>query len=255
MNNIFHDLLDVCIVVYLDNILIYSEDITQHREHVKEVLQRLCTHGLYAGTQRCEFHKDTIEYLSFVLAPDGLHMAQDKVQSIVDWPEPQKVKDIQSFLGFCNFYCRFIHGYSEIAIPLTWLTRKNAPWNFDERSRTAFNHLKEEFTCAPILTQWVPDSHMIVETDASDYALAAILSIYTPDGEIHPIAFHSRSFNPVELNYDTHDKELLAIFEAFKHWRHYLEGSATPVGDVQSLADAQGVTRTSSNSHRCGKTQ
>ena len=87
MNDIFHDLLDVCIVVYLDDILIYSEDITQHREHVKEVLQRLRTHGLYAGAQKCEFHKDTIEYLGFVLAPDGLHMAQDKVQSIVDWPE------------------------------------------------------------------------------------------------------------------------------------------------------------------------
>src|ERR1700733_15797547 len=102
-------------------------------------------------------------------------MAQDKVQSIVDLPEPRKLKDVQSFLGFCNFYRCFIHGYSEIAIPITRLTRKNAPWDFDEKSKMAFNCLKEEFTRAPILTQWVPDSHMIVETDASDYALAECL--------------------------------------------------------------------------------
>ena len=95
-----------------------------------------------------------------------------------------------------------------------------------------FDQLKEEFTCAPVLTKWVPDSEMIIETDASDYALAAIISSRTPDGEIHPIAFHSRSFNSAELNYDTHDKELLTIFEAFKHWRQYLEGSRTLIDVV-----------------------
>ena len=119
---------------------------SQHREHVKEVLWRLRAHGLYAGAQKCEFHKDTVEYLGFILSTDGLHMAQDKVQCIVDWPEPRKVKDVQSFLGFCNFYHHFIHGYSEIAVPLMRLTRKNAPWNFSEVCRTAFNCLKEEFT-------------------------------------------------------------------------------------------------------------
>ena len=103
MNNIFHDLLDVCVIVYLDNILIYSEEMTQHWAHVKEVLCRLRANGLFAGAQKCEFHKDTIEYLGFILLPNGLHMAQDKVQSILDWPEPRKVKDVQSFLGFCNF--------------------------------------------------------------------------------------------------------------------------------------------------------
>ena len=142
-----------------------------------------------------------MEYLGFILSSDGLHMAQDKVQCIVDWPEPRKVKDVQSFLSFCNFYRCFIHRYSEITVPLTQLTCKNAPWNFSEACRMAFNHLKEEFTRAPILTHWVPDSHMVVKTDASDYVLATILSIYTPDGEIHPIAFHSHSFNPAELTY------------------------------------------------------
>ena len=97
------------------------------------------------------------------------------------------------------------------------LTQKSSSWNFDKKCCAAFEKLKEEFTHAPVLTHWVPDVQMIVETDASDYALAAIFSIFTPDGDIHPVAFHSRSFNSAELNYDTHDKELLAIFEAFKH--------------------------------------
>jgi hypothetical protein len=232
MNDIFSDLLDVCVIIYLDDILIYSEDISQHKAHVKEVLRRLRKNGLYAAPPKCEFHKDSVEYLGFILSTDGLKMAEDKVKTILDWPEPRKVKDVQSFLGFCNFYRRFIYGYSDIVIPLTRLTRKNFPWNFDEKCRTAFETLKRQFTQAPVLTKWVPDSELILETDASDYALAAIISRRTPDGEIHPIAFHSRSFHSAELNYDTHDKELLAIFEAFKHWRQYFEGSGIPIDVV-----------------------
>jgi len=205
---------------------------TQHKAHVKEVLRRLRKNGLYAAPPKCEFHKDSVEYLGFILSTDGLKMAEDKVKTILDWPEPRKIKDVQSFLGFCNFYRRFIYGYSDIVIPLTRLTRKNFPWNFDEKCRTAFEMLKQQFTQAPVLTKWVPDSEMILETDASDYALAAIISRRTSDGEIHPIAFHSRSFHAAELNYDTHDKELLAIFEAFKHWRQYFEGSRTPIDVV-----------------------
>jgi len=161
-------------------------------------------------------------------------MSDAKVKTIQEWPEPKKVKDIQSFLGFANFYRRFIFNYSDIVIPLTRLTRKNTPWNFDDDCRIAFNTLKQAFTSTPILTHWVPDTQLVVETDASDYALAAILSIMTKDNEIHPIAFHSRTFSVPELNYNVYDKELLAIFEAFKIWRHYLEGSASPIDVVTS---------------------
>jgi len=132
-------------------------------------------------------------------------------------------------LGFANFYRHFIFNYSDIVIPLTRLTRKDTPWNFDDKCRKAIKTLKQAFTSAPILTHWVPDTQLVVETDASDYALAAILSIMTEDSEIHPVAFHSRMFSAPELNYDVHDKELLAIFEAFKIWRHYLEGSTSPI--------------------------
>ena len=232
MNDIFADMLDVCVVVYLDDILIYSSDKATHRQQVKEVLRRLRKHGLYAKPEKCEFDRESVEYLGYVLSPAGLHMAADKVQVIQDWPEPRKVKDVQSFLGFANFYRRFIYNYSDIVVPLTRLTRKNIPFVFGDAQRAAFRLLKEAFTSAPILTHLIPDRPIIVETDASDYALAAILSIQLESGEIHPVAFHSRSFNPTELNYDVHDKELFAIFEAFRVWRHYLDGSAAPVDVV-----------------------
>jgi len=232
MNDIFADMLDVCVVVYLDDILIYSSDKTTHHKHVKEVLRRLRKHGLFAKPEKCEFDRQSVEYLGYILSPDGLTMAADKVQTIADWPEPRKVKDIQSFLGFANFYRRFIYNFSDIVIPLTRLTRKNIPFVFGEKQRAAFNFLKAAFSSAPVLSHWIPDCPIIVETDASDYALAAILSIQLDNGEIHPVAFHSRSFTPTELNYDVHDKELFAIFEAFRIWRHYLDGSALPIDVV-----------------------
>ena len=159
-------------------------------------------------------------------------MSPDKITTIADWPEPRKVKDIQSFLGFANFYCQLIFNYSDIMVPLTWLTWKDAPWNFSEECRRSFNALKHAFTTTPILTHFILDTPITVETDASDYAVASILSITCADGELRPVTFYSRTLTAPELNYDTHDKELLAIFEAFWTWRHYLEGSAALVDVV-----------------------
>jgi len=171
---------------------------------------------LYAKAEKCEFHSDSIEYLGYVLSPSGLTMSDTKVKTIQEWLEPKKVKDIQSFLGFANFYRRFIFNYLDIVILLTHLTRKNTLWSFDDNCRIAFNTLKQAFTSTPIVMHWVSDAQLVVETDASDYTLTTILSIMTRDNEIHPIAFHSRTFSAPELNYDVHNKELLAIFEAFK---------------------------------------
>src|SRR5262245_55394738 len=229
MNDIFADLLDVYVIIYLDDILVYSNDPSEHTAHVREVLRRLRKHGMYARVEKCHFHVDTVEYLGYILSTDGLIMDESKVEVIKNWPTPRKVKDIQSFLGFANFYRRFIHKYSDIVIPLTRLTRKDIPWDFNEECRIAFENLKKAFISAPVLTHWYPDAEMILETDASDYAIAAILNIMKEDKEIHPVAFFSRTLNSAELNYDTHDKELLAIHEAFRTWRRYLEGSAKPI--------------------------
>ena len=139
------------------------------------------------------------------------------------------MKDIQSFLGFTNFYCQFIFNYSDIVVPLTWLTQKDALWNFSEDCQHSFNALKHAFITVPILTHFIPDTPIIVETHASDYAVAGILSITCADREVHPVTYYSWTLTTLELNYDTHDKELLAIFEAFQNWHHYLKGSASPI--------------------------
>ena len=166
------------------------------------------------------------------MSSDGLTMADNKICAILDWPEPRKVKDIQSFLGFANFYQRFIHNYSEITVPLTRLTWKGLTWDFNEDCCMAFRTLKEAFTRAPVLAHWKPNQQMVVETDASDYVLVVIPSAYNMEGALHPITFHSHTFTSLELNYDMHDKELSTIFEVFKRWRHYLEGSAEPIDIV-----------------------
>src|SRR6266581_3673885 len=173
-----------------------------------------------------------MEYLGYILSPSGLAMSSEKVKAIQDWPKPHKVKDIQSFLSFANFYRCFIHEYSAIVIPLTCLTWKGIPWVFSDDCHSAFQHLKAAFTSTLILTHWVPDALIIMETDASDYAISGIISIRCADEEIWPVAFRSQTLTMPELNYDTHNKELLAIFEAFRSWRHYLEGSGNPVDIV-----------------------
>ena len=232
LNTIFADLLDVFVIIYLDDILVFSSDESQHVRHVSEVLRRLRKNGLFANGKKCNFHSPSVEYLGHIIGSNGLKMDPDKIKVVLDWPEPRKVKELQSFLGFANFYRRYIYNYSDIVIPLTRLTRKNVPWNFDNNCRESFNLLKKAFTTAPVLTQWKPDCQIIVESDASDYALAAIISIQESDGSVHPVAFLSRTFNSSELNYDIHDKELLAIHEAFVAWRHYLEGSTFPIDVV-----------------------
>src|SRR5258708_23870151 len=161
---------------------------------------------------------DTMEYLSFILSLEALCMDPAKVSMIQSWQEPCNICKVQSFLGFANFYQCFISHYVEFTQPLTNLCQKNTPWHFGESESTAFQHLKMAFHSAPVLYHWAPDLPMTVETDASDYAIAGILSITTPDLEIRPIAFHSQSLHNAERNYDTHAKELLVVFDCYKAW-------------------------------------
>ena len=120
----------------------------------------------------------------------------------------------------------------DIVVPLIYLTQKNIPWNFDEKCKLAFLSLKQAFTTALVLTHYKPECPLVIETDASDYALAAILSQVEPDGDIHPITYLSQTFLDTKLNYDTHDKELMAVYEAFKAWQHYLEGASVQIDVV-----------------------
>ena len=209
-----------------------------------KVLLRLWTNKLYAHGNKCSFHEDTIEYLGFILSPDGLSMNPSKVSTVLEWLEPCKIKDIQSLLGFTNFYRRFISNYSKITVPLTQLTRKGTPWDFFNACQSSFKSLKKAFTTAPVLARWSSGDPLIVETDGSDYALGAILSTIDPsDNQVHPIAFHSQTFTSPELNYDVHNKELLAIFEAFKSWHHY-EGTPTQINVITDHKNLEYISTT-----------
>src|SRR5260221_10839991 len=148
INEVLGDLMDVCMVGYLDDILVYSDSLEDHRNHIREVLQRLHKAGLYANLKKCKFHTDTMEYLGFILSPKGLQMDPTKVSTIQDWPEPQKVRDVQAFLRFANFYRRFIHDYSEMTHPLNLLGKKAMPWHFGVEEGKAFRDLKEAFGSA-----------------------------------------------------------------------------------------------------------
>ena len=238
MNYIFSDMLDVCI-------LIYSDNMEQHREHVCEVLQCLHKNHLYTHTDKFDFHTNSVEYLSYMLSLASLSLANNKVKTIQEWPKPHKVKNIQFFLGFTNFYWRFIFSYSDITISLTHLTRKGNVWNFTPECRESFEMLKKAFTTALVLTHWVPNTQIVLKIDASNYALATILSIISPDdSEVHPIAFHSWTFTAPELNYNVHNKELLMIFKAFKIWRHYLEGPAFLINVITDHKNLEYFTTT-----------
>jgi hypothetical protein len=228
MNDIFREHLDDFVVIYLDDILIFSKNEEEHEKHVRLVLEKLRERGLYAKLEKCLFHQTEMEFLGFIATTDGLKMDPKKVEAIVSWEAPKTVRDVQCFLGFANFYRIFIKNYSRVAAPLTRLTCKDK-LEWGPQAGKAFQDLKTAFTTAPILVH--PDfaKAFYLETDASDFALGAVLSQMDIDGKLHPVAFYSRKFSAAEINYKIHDKELLAIVDSFQEWQHFLEGAAHPV--------------------------
>ncbi|QRV96463.1 Retrotransposable element Tf2 protein [Ceratobasidium sp. AG-Ba] len=229
MNEIFRDLLGISVVVYMDDILIFSETEEDHVKHVLEVLKRLKDNKLYCAMEKCTFHVTEIDYLGLIIAPGVVKVDPAKVTKAVDWDTPENVTDIQSFIGFLNFYGDFIEGFRNIAKPLYGLTKKDIPWKWTEKENDAFLKLKEALRTAPVLIQPDPEKQYFLECDASDYATGAVLSQIGPDGKMHPIGFLSKSMNEHERRYTIHNKELLAVIRAFKLWRHLLEGTEKPV--------------------------
>jgi transposase InsO family protein len=227
MNDIFQDLImegHVC--VYLDDILIFTETLAEHRRILRLVLERLRLHRLYLRPEKCEFERTRIEYLGLIVSQGKVEMDPVKVAGVMDWPVPKNRKEVQAFLGFANFYRRFVEGFSHHARPLFELTKKDSKWSWGEHEQQAFDGLKQRFTSAPILLFANDDLPYRLEADSSDVATGAVLSQKSPeDDKWHPIAFYSKSLTAVERNYEIHDKEMLAIVRALEEWRHFLEGS------------------------------
>jgi hypothetical protein len=235
MQNVFSEYLDDFVIVFLDDILVYSKNVAEHLKHLKTVLQTLREHKLYAKLSKCEFFKSEISFLGHIVTKDGLKMEPSKVKDVMDWPQPKNVHDIRSFLGLAGYYRRFVKDFSKIAGPLSNLLKNDTVFKWTETQEQAFQHLKEAVCTAPILI--LPDPHKpyTVVTDASGYAVGAALCQDHGNG-LQPCAYLSRKMNSHEMNYPVHEQELLAIIHALREWRHYILGNQfTIVTDHRSL--------------------
>ena len=243
MNDIFKDLIvEGKLTIYLDDILIYSNDLTTHREVTAEVLKRLQENDLFCKLEKCEFNVPRVEYLGVFVSHNRVEMDPVKVNGIANWPVPQNASDVRKFRGFANFYRRFIKDFSRICKPLDRLTG-NAPWKWEQEEQDAFDELKRCFTSNPVLCMYDHHRPTRIEVDASGYATGAVLVQQQEDGKWHPVAFHSESMNEAERNYEIHDSEMLAIIRALEAWRHYLEGLPSQF-EIQSDHDSLRYWRT-----------
>ena len=220
MNSIFAPYLKRFVVVYLDDILIFSKSEAEHQAHVRMVLEVLEREKFYVTKAKSRFAQTEIQYLGHVVNAQGVRPDPKKVSAVQSWPVPQNVHDVRSFLGLCNYFRKFIGHYSSIAVPLTNLTKKSVGRNWTGRCQDAFEKLKRSLVEAPLLRSPNEAKPYDVITDASDYGLGAVLM-----QEGHPVAFESRKLNSAELNYTVTEKEMLAVIHALRVWRCYLEGA------------------------------
>ena len=222
MNEVLKEQLDRFVIVYLDDIPIYSSTWKEHLEHVRTVLEILRANKLFAKASKCTFGPQNFDYLGFILRPNRIAISPHKTEAIEKWPTPRNKKDVQSFLGLINYYRRCIKNCSQIAKPLTELT-KDVPYLWDQATQSSFNKLKTLVSSAPLLQTFNPILSVSVTTDASTVAIGAVLE-QEKDGLKRPAAFTSRTLNPSERNYAPHELDLLAIVDTLRAWRAYLHG-------------------------------
>jgi hypothetical protein len=231
MNTQFANLIATGMVqVYIDDILIATaDDPAVHRPMVCKVLDRLQEMDMYLKPSKCYFEVHKIEFLGMILENGTVTMDPVKVAGVTEWKEPKNVKDIHKFLGFCNFYRRFIRGFSQIAKPLNNLLKKGVKWAWEKAEQEAFDKLKKQVTEEPVLMQPDQKKQFEIEVDTSNYAIGAVLMQKGEKDILHPVAFFLKTMNDVQRNYDVYNRELLALVETFRHWRHYLHSAAHKV--------------------------
>ncbi|XP_073024371.1 uncharacterized protein [Primulina eburnea] len=231
MNRVFKPFLDQFIVVFIDDILVYSPDEASHEEHLHLALQILRENKLYAKFSKCEFWLRSVSFLGHVISRTGVSVDPRKVEAITEWPRPKNATDIRSFLGLAGYYRKFVEGLSSIAVPLTKLTQKNSKFTWSEDCEKSFQTLKEKLASTPVLILPAENKDFTIYSDASKDGLGCVLM---QEGRV--IAYASRQLKPHEQNYPTHDLELAAVVFALKIWRHYLYGAKCEIfTDHQSL--------------------
>lgn len=206
-------------IVFIDDILVYSPSLGDHVVHLSIVLQKLREEQLFAKFSKCEFWLHQIGFLGHIVSGDGIAVDPEKIRAVVDWPRPTTVTEIRSFLGLAGYYRRFIEGFATLSSPMTKLTRKDARFDWTDDCETAFQELKRKLTTTPVLAIPKSGEKFIIFSDASYMGLGCVLM---QEGCV--IAYASRQLKKHEVNYPTHDLELAAVVFALKIWRHYLYG-------------------------------
>src|ERR1700687_3897026 len=202
INDTVRPFLDIFCTAFLNDILIYSDNLKEHKEHVRAVMTTLKEAGLYLIAEKCGFHKEEVKYLRLIVRVNGIKMDPEKVKAVENWEAPGKLKEVQAFLGFANFYLRFIWNYSRVVQPLTKLTKKLVPFYWGPDQKRAFADLKRAFTTAPVLAHFNYEKEIVLETDNASDSAAGVLSQHQNQGVLHPVAFFSKKHSPAKENYE-----------------------------------------------------
>ena len=219
MNMVFSQYLDKFVIVFIDDILVYSSSPEEHAEHLRTVLQILRERQLYAKFSKCQFWLDKVDFLGHVISAEGISVDPPKIEAIVNWKPPTNVSEVRSFLGLAGYYRKFVEGFSKIAIPLTNLLKKDQKFEWSDTCQHSFKELRQRLTTAPVLALPSEKDGYVVYSDASKQGLGCVLM-----QNDRVIAYASRQLKKHEENYLTHDLELAVVVFALKIWRHYLYG-------------------------------
>ncbi|KAL5835343.1 hypothetical protein ACOSQ4_014840 [Xanthoceras sorbifolium] len=219
MNRIFQLYLDPFVVVFIDDILVYSQMTEDHDRHLRVVLQILRKKQLYGKLSKCEFWLSKIAFLGHIVSAKGMKANPKKIEVIMEWKSPRNIAEVRSFLGLTGYYRRFMKGFSSIASPLTKLLHKNVRFDWTDRCQAAFDKLKMMLVEAPVLIQPVSGKDFVIYSDASHQGLGCVLM---QEGKV--VTYASRQLKTHEQNYPLHDLELAAIVFALKIWKHYMYG-------------------------------
>src|SRR4029077_16848672 len=228
MTHVLREFIGDFVVVYFDDIVIYSKPLEEHREHVNAVLRKIEDEQITFKIKKCEFEVPETEYLGHMMSGETTGMLEDKVKHILEWPEPTTLKHIEQFRGLAGYYRQFIEKFSEKMKPLNECLREKQ-FRWTQKEQMAFKKIKEEFAKGTILQLFDYEKPIEVQTDASDYAISGTISQPTNEGKWKPVLFYSRKLTPPEMNYATPDKEMLAIVQMMKKFQHYLRDTRYPL--------------------------
>ncbi len=223
MNDVLFNYLHQFCQIYLDDIIIYSKTLKKHKKYVRLVLYRLREINLQMNINKCKFHVQEISFLELLLFIKRLKINSRKIQAVVEWSTSTNLTQMQFFIDFCNFYRRFIKNFSKIVQSMIQLTQKEMIFEWNHACQTIFDHMKKRMTEAFILRHFDQNKETILETDSFDYVNNHILSQYDDEETLHSMIYYSKNLSFTECNYEIYDKKLLAIIQAFKHWRSELK--------------------------------